>query len=67
MELVAFLSVYKVNGQALVKSLRTWASSNGIQQIRVRCSTDRKEAHTFYEELGFALNKKQRVYDLVMT
>jgi len=52
-------------GQALVKSLRTWAASNGIKQIRVRCNTERKEAHAFYEELDFKLNKKQRVYDLL--
>lgn len=49
-------------GKKLVEKIHCWANSLGCNNMRVRCNTKRKEAHIFYEKIGFELNKEQKVF-----
>ena len=48
-------------GKMLVRKIEELALENDLQ-IRVRCNTIRKEAHLFYEKMGFCLSKEQKVF-----
>ena len=50
-------------GKLLVDAVATWAIEKGITKLRVRCNTNRPASHQFYQNLGFALNKEQKVFD----
>lgn len=56
---------YRYNGigKMLVENIITWSESKNCKKIRVRCNIIRKEAHVFYEKIGFELNKEQKVFD----
>ena len=49
-------------GTELVKNIENWANSLGLK-VRVRCNVIRKDAHKFYEALGFVNNKSQHVFE----
>ena len=49
-------------GRALVARVESWAIERGAAQTVVRCQTSRKEAHLFYESLGYGRIKTQIVF-----
>jgi len=49
-------------GKLLVKKVLEWSAEMNCPKIRVRCNAKRKEAHKFYEKLGFAEIKEQKVF-----
>ncbi|UZJ78684.1 GNAT family N-acetyltransferase [Fictibacillus sp. KU28468] len=49
-------------GKELMKRCETWALENGYDQIRLRSGAERKEAHRFYENIGYECVKKQEVF-----
>ncbi len=48
-------------GKSLVEFVKQWAKNNNYE-IRVRCNTQRKETHVFYESLSFMNKKSQYVF-----
>ena len=50
-------------GQALVSKIKGVAKEQNLS-LRVRCNEKRLAAHRFYEELGFELDKTQKVFRL---
>lgn len=54
-------------GQMLVIKVITWAHIKEVSKIRVRSRIIRKEAHLFYQQLGFTEVKEQKVFDLLLT
>lgn len=49
-------------GRNLVNQAVEWGVSQGLK-VRVRCSSERQQAHQFYESLGFTDVKSQLVFD----
>jgi GNAT superfamily N-acetyltransferase len=49
-------------GTDLVRRVESWGISHGALQISVRCRTERCEAHSFYEGLGYSRAKTQIVF-----
>jgi GNAT superfamily N-acetyltransferase len=47
----------------LVAACEAWARRCGLTRIRVRSRVARKDAHRFYEGLGFERSKEQVVFD----
>lgn len=50
-------------GKLLINEINKWPSTKQCKRIRVRCNTVRKESHLFYQQLGFEINKEQKVFD----
>lgn len=50
-------------GRSLVRNAMKWSASNGISRVRVRTQTHRKDAHSFYRDLGFDVRKEQFVFE----
>jgi len=50
-------------GRCLVSEVAAWARSLTCSRLRVRCNAQRAGAHQFYQRLGFAENKVQKVFD----
>lgn len=48
---------------ALVNQAMTYAASENMK-LRVRCNSQRADAHRFYRSLGFTVNKQQTVFEL---
>ena len=46
-------------GKALMEKAEAWASERGINEIRLRSNVIRREAHLFYEGLGYERVKSQ--------
>ncbi len=46
-------------GGMLIASVEDWARSLGIPTVRLHTNIIRKEAHRFYNDLGFVINKTQ--------
>lgn len=51
-------------GKMLVQHIIEWAHSKKSKKIRVRCNTVRKDTHQFYQNIGFAETKEQKIFDL---
>lgn len=49
-------------GRALVEAAEAWARGAGFGQLRVRSNAVREATHRFYEHLGYATAKSQRVF-----
>jgi GNAT superfamily N-acetyltransferase len=49
-------------GRLLVERIEQWSLARGLEQISVRSNVLRTESHPFYERLGYARIKTQRVY-----
>ncbi len=49
-------------GRQLVAAAEKWARERGVAALRVRSRLNRGDAHRFYEQLGFARYKEQRVF-----
>jgi GNAT superfamily N-acetyltransferase len=54
-------------GQLLVNEIMAWAHTMAVSKIRVRSRIIRKEAHLFYQRLGFTEVKEQKVFDLPLS
>jgi N-acetylglutamate synthase-like GNAT family acetyltransferase len=50
-------------GLALCRRVAQWAEDLGLLQVRVRSRSDRAEAASFFEALGFSRTKIQYVFD----
>ena len=50
-------------GTRLVTAAERWASDHGYHKLRIRSRVERAEAHGFFERLGFAGCKTQRVFE----
>jgi GNAT superfamily N-acetyltransferase len=50
-------------GTRLVNAAGTWASVNGFSKLRIRSRTERSGAHAFFESLGFAFFKNQKIFE----
>ncbi|MEN2489668.1 GNAT family N-acetyltransferase [Flavobacterium sp. B11] len=51
-------------GEILVKKLIEWAQLKRSHKIRVRCNALRREAHLFYDKIGFVETKEQKIFDM---
>ena len=49
-------------GRLLVKACEGWARKKKCASVRVRTNVMRKETHQFYENLGYAIQKSQTVF-----
>ena len=49
-------------GRALIKEAEKWAAEIGAENITLRSNVIRKEAHLFYESLGFERYKQQYAF-----
>lgn len=49
-------------GESLVRAAEAWAGGQGLPLLRVRSNVVRQRAHAFYERLGFAATKSQKVF-----
>ena len=52
-------------GTLLLKEAVKW-SGDKTKKLRVRCRTDRTEAHLFYQHKGFIELKEQKIFELVI-
>lgn len=50
-------------GKQLVNKVIEWAELKDCKKVRVRCNVTRKESHTFYENIGFEMNKEQKIFN----
>ncbi len=50
-------------GPLLLRAADSWAASQGLGKVRVRCNVVRERTHRFYEREGFVVNKAQKVFD----
>ena len=50
-------------GRALLVAAENWARARGYDQLRIRSNAIRKDAHRFYERMGYHRAKSQHVYD----
>ncbi len=51
-------------GKLLINAIKNWSEQEEISTIRVRCHTKRKEAHLFYNKLGFSESKEQKIFEI---
>ena len=49
-------------GKLLVDKVKQWAREKNITKLGLHCNIKRKDAHLFYEHLGFAEIKQQKNY-----
>jgi GNAT superfamily N-acetyltransferase len=49
-------------GKALIQKVEHWAKTIGLLEIRLRSNIIRKEAHQFYEKIGFKNVKTQYTF-----
>ena len=49
-------------GKKLVEKVLQWSKLKKCANVRVRCNVIRKESHRFYENIGFAINKEQKIF-----
>jgi GNAT superfamily N-acetyltransferase len=46
-------------GGMLIAAVEDWARASGIHTVRLHTNIIRKDAHRFYKDLGFVINKTQ--------
>ena len=51
-------------GKKLIEKAKQWAKERGNDKLKLHCNVIRKEAHLFYEHLGFKETKQQKVYEI---
>lgn len=52
-------------GKQLLDAAKNWLAENDCTKIRVRANSIRKQAHQFYERLGFDEIKTQKIFQNV--
>jgi GNAT superfamily N-acetyltransferase len=50
-------------GAALVKAAENWAAERGCHKMRVRSNAVRRDAHRFYERVGFTMTKTSLTFE----
>ena len=50
-------------GTKLINEAEKWASSKGLNRIRVRTNIKRAETIDYYKKIGFGLMKSQEVFE----
>ena len=50
------------HGDGAIKYVEQWAWENGQAKVTIRSNLIRSESHRFYENLGYAVVKKQIVF-----
>ena len=50
-------------GRALLETAERWAVEHGLSRVRVRSNVIRERAHAFYERAGYAVVKRQSVFE----
>lgn len=53
-------------GRALMQRVEAWARDAGLGTVRLRSNVIRAEAHAFYERIGYAPVKTQKVFAKVL-
>jgi len=51
-------------GKTLADRVKEWSLEQGIAALRLRCNVKRKEAHVFYNKVGFEVTKEQKVFEM---
>jgi len=51
-------------GKLLIEKVKEWSKETGNRTLRLRCNMIRKEAHLFYQHLGFKEIKEQKVFEM---
>ncbi len=54
-------------GRALMERAEAWARDMGLGAVRLRSNVIRAEAHAFYERIGYAQVKTQKVFAKALT
>jgi ribosomal protein S18 acetylase RimI-like enzyme len=49
-------------GKKLMEAAEAWAKDRGIDVVRLRSNTIRKEAHKFYQDIGYKILKTQYTF-----
>ena len=50
-------------GKKLVDKITDWTKLKNCEKVKVRCNVIRKESHRFYENIGFEINKEQKIFN----
>src|SRR5215470_2307078 len=51
-------------GKLLIEKVKQWSKATGNKSLRLRTNMIRKEAHLFYQHLGFKEIKEQKVFEM---
>ena len=51
-------------GKLLIEKAKEWSRDKAVGKLRLRCNVIRTETHKFYEHLGFAEVKQQKVFEI---
>jgi GNAT superfamily N-acetyltransferase len=51
-------------GKLLIEKVKQWSRETGNKTLRLRTNMIRKEAHLFYQRLGFKETKQQKVFEM---
>jgi GNAT superfamily N-acetyltransferase len=51
-------------GKLLIEKVKQWSKETGNKTLRLRTNVIRKEAHLFYQHLGFKEIKQQKVFEM---
>jgi N-acetylglutamate synthase-like GNAT family acetyltransferase len=51
-------------GKMLIEKAKQWAREKGNNSLRLRCNLKRREAHLFYQHIGFKEIKEQKVFEI---
>ncbi|WNQ10562.1 GNAT family N-acetyltransferase [Paenibacillus aurantius] len=51
-------------GEQLMRRSEQWARESGYRMMRIRSGSQRKEAHEFYQRIGYEAVKRQEVFAL---
>lgn len=51
-------------GKLLIEKVKQWTRKTGNETLRLRTNMIRKEAHLFYQHLGFKEIKEQKVFEM---
>ena len=49
-------------GKRLMEKIEEWAKENNCNGIRLTSNTNRKEAHLFYENMGYKSEKESKYF-----
>ena len=51
-------------GKLLIEKVKQWSKGTGSKTLRLRTNMIRKEAHLFYQHIGFKEVKEQKVFEM---
>jgi GNAT superfamily N-acetyltransferase len=51
-------------GKMLIEKAKQWGKETGNKTLRLRTNMIRKEAHLFYQHIGFTETKEQKVFEI---